>query len=340
MIWLTWRQYRSAVLYTLIALAALAAVMIPTGLAMHHAFDSLGLGSCTAGPGGAQLVSQAAGMNCATLSVEFTGRYGAMTLVGVLFEALPALAGLFFGAPLVSRELEHGTHRLVWTQGVTRRHWILVRFGLVGAGTLVLSAVYGLGVSWWEGPLAAVAGGRLSGVFFNVQGVVPIGYTLFAVALGMFAGCVWRRTVPAMGTAVGGFIVVRALVEALARPHYMVPATLTYPVRSSLVTNPMSGDWVYDSGMINAAGKLIDNGSQAHCSGAVAGGQAAQGGGGLIPEAHTCVGQVKGGEVVADWMRYQPADRFWAFQGIETGIFLVLAALLVFLAVRRLGRLS
>ena len=30
---------------------------------------------------------------------------------------LPALAGLFVGAPLLARELEHGTHRFAWTQG-------------------------------------------------------------------------------------------------------------------------------------------------------------------------------------------------------------------------------
>ena len=43
MIWLTWRQHRKQALYTLIALAVLAAVMLPTGLAMHHTFTSSGL---------------------------------------------------------------------------------------------------------------------------------------------------------------------------------------------------------------------------------------------------------------------------------------------------------
>jgi hypothetical protein len=37
---------------------------------------------------------------------------------GLMF-GLPALIGLFWGAPLVARELEAGTHRLVWTQSVT-----------------------------------------------------------------------------------------------------------------------------------------------------------------------------------------------------------------------------
>jgi len=36
----------------------------------------------------------------------------------------------------------------------------------------------------------------------------------------------------------------------------------------------------------------------------------------------------------------QPGDRFWAFQWIELGIFVALAALLVWLAVRRIRRIA
>ena len=42
MIWLTWRQHRKQVLSTLAGLASLAALMIPTGLAMRHTFAQLG----------------------------------------------------------------------------------------------------------------------------------------------------------------------------------------------------------------------------------------------------------------------------------------------------------
>lgn len=37
---------------------------------------------------------------------------------------------------------------------------------------------------------------------------------------------------------------------------------------------------------------------------------------------------------------YQPAGRFWAFQGIETGIFPALAAVLMYLAIRRIRRIA
>jgi hypothetical protein len=42
----------------------------------------------------------------------------------------------------------------------------------------------------------------------------------------------------------------------------------------------------------------------------------------------------------SNWMQYQPGSRFWAFQSIETGIFLVLTVLLLYLAVRRIRRIA
>jgi hypothetical protein len=41
-----------------------------------------------------------------------------------------------------------------------------------------------------------------------------------------------------------------------------------------------------------------------------------------------------------NWQLYQPGSRFWLFQGIETGIFVALAALLLYLAIRRIGRIA
>jgi len=40
-----------------------------------------------------------------------------------LVVAVPGLIGIFWGAPLVARELETGTYRLAWTQSVTRKRW-------------------------------------------------------------------------------------------------------------------------------------------------------------------------------------------------------------------------
>jgi hypothetical protein len=342
MIWLTWRQHRKQVLFAVIGLAVLAAALLPTGLQMHDKFDNSGLGACLAKLGTAQLVPVDASNSCQNLSGNFSHEYGGMSLIAILLLVLPLLVGLFFGAPLVAREVEHGTHRFVWTQGVSRLRWGVVKFSLVGGMTLLLAAAYGLGAGWWAGPLTESGGGRLMPLVFDFQGIAPIGYTVFAVALGIFVGTVWRKVLPAMGVTVVGFIGVRILVETLLRPRYLSAQTFTFTFTGDDVPNPSSGDWVYGQGVRNAAGQLVAPGAQVECnqggisisgpSSAVSPG--GPGGGGQ------CGGQVGFGPGDYNWEQYQPGTRFWAFQGMETGIFMALAVLLVFFAIRRLGRLS
>lgn len=331
MIWLTWRQHRKQALFTVIALALLAALVVPTGLRMHHSIKSSGLAACLAKLGSAELVSH---NDCHKLSTEFSNQFAAMPFISVLFVVLPLLVGLFFGAPLVAREVEHGTHRLVWTQGVSRRHWALAKFGLIGGATTLLAVVYALGVSWWSEPLATIGNGRFTYIFFDVQGIAPIGYTLFAVALGIFTGTVWRKVMPAMAVTLGGFLAVRIGIELLARMHYMAPRNLTYAVSGNLQPNPALSNWVSSMGVRDAGGRAVMSNSQVGCPSA--GTKAAPG----LPDADACLSQMGLGRGAYNWQRFQPGDRFWAFQGIETGIFVALAALLLYLAVRRISRVA
>jgi hypothetical protein len=251
--------------------------------------------------------------------------------VGVLLLFLPALVGLFWGAPVVAREVEHGTHRLVWTQGISRRRWALVKFGLVGAVTVAGSVVYGLGMSWWLDPLGKAGLGRLGVLLFDMQGVAPIGYTLFAVALGIFAGTVWHKVLPAMAVTLVGFLGVRIALTVLARPRFLPPKTLTYPVEGTgLEPNRTLGDWVIANGVRDASGKMVAPNAEVVCP---PNAQGPAGGG-------HCGANVGLGPGAYNWQLYQPAGRYWAFQAIETGIFVALAALLLYLAIRRIRRIA
>ncbi len=323
MIWLIWRQHRKQALFTLAALGALAALMVPTGLATHAKYDSLGLGTCRAALGGASMITQTEAVaKCESLGHQFQQEFGGMAFIAVLFVVLPVLVGVFFGAPLVAREVEHGTHRLVWTQGVTRLQWALAKFGLVGAITTVLAVGYALGVSWWFEPLVSAGTGRLNYLSFDVQGVVPIAYTLFALALGIFAGTYWRKVLPAMGIALVGFAAVRVAIEVLARPRYLPARTLSFSPDGQQTPNPAAGDWVMDFGVRNAAGEMVLPNAQI--------GPCPPGG----------CDDPTAGPGASNWLQYQPGDRFWIFQGIETGIFVLLAAALVFFAIRRLRTIA
>lgn len=111
MIWLAWRQFRTQALATLGLFAALAVLVLVTGLHLRHVYDSLG------------------GVHCTALSGHDTAL---ADVLGPALLAIPALLGMFWGAPLVAREFESGTYRLAWTQSVTRRRWLSVRVALVG----------------------------------------------------------------------------------------------------------------------------------------------------------------------------------------------------------------
>ncbi|MEV4508590.1 transporter [Dactylosporangium sp. NPDC049525] len=315
MIWLTWRQHRRQALFTLLGFVALAAFVVPTGLSMRHAYDRLSLAGCDGGTA------------CAAKLDEFTNTYGALVFVSVLMLTLPLVVGLFWGAPVVAREVEHGTHRMIWTQGISRRHWALSKTALLGGAVVVLAVVYGAGMSWWYAPLGRVdfRQNRFTQIFFDMQGIAPVGYTLFAVALGLFAGTVLPKVLPAMTATLAGFVAVRVAVTVLARPHYMSPVSRTESIfKAPGSRDDLVGDWVLAKSTHQADGTFVASGT-VRCP--APDNCAAVTDFGLRPGAYNA-------------LLVQPADRFWAFQWIETGIFVALAALLVWFAVRRIRRIA
>jgi hypothetical protein len=317
MIWLTWRQHRRQALFTLLGFVALAAFVVPTGLSMRHAYTRLGLADC---PGATA---------CNAKLDEFSNTYGALVFVSVLMLVVPLIVGLFWGAPVVAREVEQGTHRMIWTQGISRRHWALVKIGLLGGAVVAFALVYGLGMSWWYAPLGHIdfRQSRFTEIFFDLQGVAPVGYALFAVALGVFAGTALPKVLPAMAVTLAGFVGVRLAVALFARPHFMSPQSTTYLVDAPAdARGDFAGDWVLSKSVHQADGTFVQSGL-ARCPPA----------GGGVPCPETELGLRPG---AYNYQLIQPADRFWAFQWIETGIFVALAALLIWFAIRRIRRLA
>ncbi len=257
MIWLTWRQHRKQALFAVVGLIVLAGLMFPTGREMHRVFDR-DLASCLAAEGHTEFVrhDNEAHQACRLVVEQFTGKYSGLIFLAVLFALLPLFVGLFFGAPLVAREVEHGTHRLVWTQGVTRLRWALTKFGLVGAAVLVFAIGYSAMLTWWTEPLSR-ANGRVTPPLFDLQAAVPVGYTLFALALGIFAGTVWRKVLPAMAVTLVGFIGVRAAVTLYARVRYERAEEYKYLLTGETGRNRLRGDWIYSQSVHSADGRRI-----------------------------------------------------------------------------------
>ncbi len=94
--------------------------------------------------------------NCGALASDFVGSLKAGGSYVVLFDAgiavlylAPALIGIFWGAPLIARELETGTFRLAWNQSVSRARWTAVKLGLIGFAAVATAGLLSLMIGWW-----------------------------------------------------------------------------------------------------------------------------------------------------------------------------------------------
>jgi hypothetical protein len=316
-IWLTWRQHRTQALATLILIGAIGVFLLITGPRIASAFRELH--ACLVVPG----------QDCSLLHDSFDQRFNRLQFVIPLFMVVPLLMGLFLGAPLIAREVEQGTHRLAWTQSVTRGRWAVVKIGLVSVFTVAVAGLFAWMVTTWSSPLVAAGDGRFVYGVFDLRGIVPIAYALFALALGTAAGALIRKTLPAMAVTLGGFVAVRIVVELLLRPRYLPAQTISYPF---LQESPRAGlgDWVMSSRVFDPTGHFVSsNGGISVNPSDLA--HACPGISGAFPgkdEVGSCLSRL--GVKLVD--TYQPGSRYWLFQGIESAVFLLLAAGLVILA--------
>ena len=219
-------------------------------------------------------------------------------LINTAAIAVPALIGAFWGAPLVARELESGTFRLAWTQSVTPTRWLAGKMTVVGLLGLLTAGLTTLWIDWWSAPVDRVAGNIFTPSLFSVRGVVPLAYTVFAFAVGVACGTIIRRAVPAMAAALAVFAVVRLAVTLWIRPHFATP--IVTAVQPSVVA-ANGGPTVNGSSITETGGWVLSD-------------RLAGSGSGLR-------------EVISS----QPLDRFWAFQWLESGLFVVAAGAVVLL---------
>lgn len=303
---LAWRQHRAQVLAAL-ALVALLRVYLAVGHQQMTAdLTSLSLPQC--------LAAQA---DCGAASGVFLDRHGqALSVLGWL-NLLPMLAGVFLGAPLIARETEHGTHRLAWTQSISRRRWLGVKLLLLTAVTTIVAGALIVLIGWWFHPLAQLADAgyssdnRMNPNVFDFSGVLPIGYTLFAFALGVAAGALLGRTIPAMTVTVIGYLALRFSLQTL-RGQLVAPVTTTGPV---LATKPFHGAWVLSTSYTDHADQPVGYGTLlTTCPNTQGNGLDA-----------SCLA-AKGFHAIEI---YHPDSHFWALQGIETGIYLAAAIALL-----------
>jgi hypothetical protein len=328
MLWLTWRQFRVGAIAAGAALLALVATLAITKHGVLSLYAQSGLPGCRNG----------CAADATTFIRSLQHSYAEKIFYAGVFTLylVPALIGMFWGAPLIAREFEHGTFRLAWNQSVTRGRWAAAKLLLVGCAAMLTAGVISLMLGWWTGPLyeaAAHVGANPLGInkiappLFEVTGVAPLGYTAFAFALGTAIGLLTRRTLPAMAITLVAFAAVQVLVPILVRPHLIPPVQTTRPLTSvqfnatgvgagnQLIlqvagATGLPGNWVTGTRTVNAAGQSVTTVPRA-CSS-------------LNNEFLSCLAR----HGVRMAITYQPASRYWALQSLETAMYLVLAGAL------------
>ncbi|HEY6890973.1 MAG TPA: transporter [Solirubrobacter sp.] len=334
MIWLTWRQSRAQVASVAGAVAALLAFLVISGTGLP-AFDDTYL---------QDLVRDG-----------FAKAIFYLASFGVLF--LPAIVGTFWGAPLVARELEAGTHRLAWNQSVTRTRWLAMKASVIALVAVVTTAGLSLGLTWWCGSLdkAINAGqtydgplrvGRIAPPMFEARGIAPIGYTLFALALGVAAGLVVRRVVPAMAITLAVFVAVQILMPTFVRGHIgatsqlvtikpenmtgmsasVGPGNRPLGARDLQVRADEPGAWTLANETVDRAGRVHHTLPNwfAFC---VPGAEGRIGPGPDPQMSAACFARAAR-EGWRQRITFMPASRYWTLQAIELAIFLALTGAL------------
>jgi hypothetical protein len=298
MTWVAWRQQRTETLIAVAILAVVAALLVPSGLQMISAYHHDGIAAC---------LGHEDSRFCGGQIGSFTSRFEQLGNMVSWLTLVPGLLGALLAAPFIL-DLEHGTYRLVWTQSVTRPRWVAGKLALAIVGALVVALALTLLITWWRAPLVRIHGRMDNGVF-DLEGIAPLGYALFALGLAVAVGAVWRRAVPALVVAFAGYFASRVFVDTWLRQRLLAPVTQTFRDNGAPPA-VLNHAWVIDQYPSDRLGHAVQ--------------------GGIGPCGPGCVDSQGSGYIHAV---FQPASHFWPLQGIETALFAgVGLALLAFAA--------
>jgi ABC-type transport system involved in multi-copper enzyme maturation permease subunit len=115
-------------------------------------------------------------------------------IIDILLQLAPALIGAFAAAPVLARELETGTFRYAWTQGVGRERQTIAKLTLLAVAITAAAGAFSQVFSWFFQPFLAQENLTvLSATVFDTRGIAFAAWTLAAFAIGAFAGMLITR---------------------------------------------------------------------------------------------------------------------------------------------------
>ena len=185
---------------------------------------------------------------------------------------------------------------------------------------------------------------RFSPLAFATHGITPLGYAAFAFTLGVTAGVLIRRAVPAMAVTLAIFAAVQVAMPLWIRPHLFPPEPHDRHDRGSLQRSQLSRAPTADLHARHRPpprpARRLDHLQRSRQRRRAAGQhhpgrlQVSPALVRRVPRLHDCL--ASHGIRVA--VSYQPASRYWPLQWTETAIFLALALALAGYCFWRLSR--
>ena len=234
---------------------------------------------------------------------------------------MPALIGAFAGAPVLARELETGTFRYAWTQGIGRLRWTVGKLVPLAVAVTAVAGAFTVLIAWYNQPwIAAGYVTPFSARVFDLLGVAFAAWTLAAFAIGVLAGMLIRRAVPAIAASLAAYAGLAFATALWLREHYITPLVTHNP-------NLPGSAWIISHWYTGRNGKPL---SQAAISQILQADHHATNkiGPNTSQTFLNAVGYLTQ-HGYTFWVSYQPGSRFWPFQWIEGGWLLALSVLLI-----------
>ena len=328
-------QHRAALITIFVAFVALVIAIVIGRDAVSASYASYLAAGCTL----AHPINLGV---CANTANQFADIPSFTPLV-IALRLFPLVIGAFVGAPLVAQEMESGTYRFAWTQGVGRIRLLFVTLTMLALIVTPVAVALGFLLGgWYIHPYAviniAVGSHWQSGLFTTTWWMTPV-WTLFALTLGTLVGAVVKRTVAAIATTmviVGGVLLTVGLY--LTRIFDIGAVASSRILLNGMNSGPLS---IVASHGQGPAGSWLARAWYTGPDGQVLGIKAANR---VSVHVNSLFESLKGGTSAAPrwlalhhytyWVSYQPADHFWILQAVVGLVLLTVASLCVLGTVR------
>lgn len=306
MTWLTWRLHRTEAAIGIALFAALTVIMLLGIRSVDSAYDAVSNGGCFGGSGGTL---------CEEQLTRYFDRLSNWNQLTAFLHGVPIVLAALLAIPTL-QELERGSHRLAWTQSISRRRWTLTRLGFAVGVAVIVAAAWAVIARDWQSTIFRGEVDTFGRDAFELSPTVQFGYALFAVALGLAAGVVVRRVIPTLAVLAVGFVAARVFTTFVLRERYRNPVEETVPAAEDTGQFTSFDDrWILDETWLTAAGDRISFERVNRLCTPAANEQ----------DYESFYRQCQTDNGLQYFRSFQPADRFAQFQVIETALYLGLA---------------